>query len=176
MTFRQYFYRYNKATKKDLKFFLKYNMINNCMDNETVYRTQKYKKELKNMVNDFFNKFIVYYTDDYDVMRRKEHKKQSMKDYDRHSYEIIVINRKDKKEKYFGWLGLPIIPSENRYCLDLAYIFDCLSYYACSSYDIGDLTDKQAKEQDQKSTKLWNFLNVLEDKESFWIDVLGGSF
>ena len=171
MTKLSYLYRY-RLNKKDLEYAIK--SISE-RSGDPMDQTEEFKQDVKVLILDLLKKFHIYYTDD-DRDMINENKKYYHKDPSRHSYEVILTLKTDKRIKFRSFITLAPFPYNNRYSLDLSYILDSLAFSAAdSSFGIGE-TDKEAKDKDDESNKLWKFLDVLDNKEGFWLDVFGMSF
>ena len=156
----------------------------NILQENTGYRedenskkdNEKWRRLDRETIKDFLDKFDIYYTDEAEEFTDKKFKAQALQDYQRSNYEITLVSKQNKHKKFRTFIGLPLMSHDDRYCLDLEYIFSALSFSAATSDDMELENEKDEKWQNQQSLKLWNFLDILEDKESFWVHILNGSY
>ncbi len=117
-------------------------------DNEFLKFLDQDIKDLRDFCNDleFFYK---------DSNKYKGHK----------SYNIIFKNKKG--ETFKTDIGLPLVPFEDRYHIDLEYIIDSISGYTSSD----EIEEKDLARFNKKSDQLWEFLGR---NDVYWCNILHG--
>lgn len=167
MTRLTYLYKY-RLKKKDLERAVKEvcERSGDPMDMEP-----KYIEIVRESILDFLKHYNVYYEDDPTYFFSKSAKKSYNDDIHHKTYEITITPRTDKRKRFVTQIGISYY---NYHDFGLDYIIETLAMD--SAYDIGLEDEKDEKESNETSDRLWNFLDDLEDKETFWSCVLGSGY